>query len=101
MLLQPEAHAGTADPSLTSPTKTVGGGSGMTAPRYGNSEEFVIGCSALPVGIRGALLHDGVLHRPEGGGGACRYADFVVDVLDVVVGGLCGDEELISDLLRG
>jgi hypothetical protein len=48
----------------------------------------------------GALLDDGVLHGPESGGGASRCADFVVDVLDVVIGSLRGDEELFGDLLR-
>jgi ABC-type branched-subunit amino acid transport system substrate-binding protein len=46
-------------------------------------------------------LNDGVLHGPEGGGRARRDTDLIVDVLDVVIGGLRGDEELIADLLRG
>jgi hypothetical protein len=33
------------------------------------------------------LLDDGVLHRPQGGGGSGRDTDLAVDVLDVVI---CG-----------
>ena len=43
---------------------------------------------------------DGVLHGPESGGGSRRYAYLVVDVLDVVIGGLRRDEEPIGDCLR-
>jgi hypothetical protein len=45
------------------------------------------------------LPDDGVLHGPECGG-TSRYSDFVVDVLNVVIGGFRGDEELVGDLLR-
>ena len=41
-----------------------------------------------------------MLHGPKRGGGSCRHTDLVVDVLDVVIGGLPGDEELVGDLLR-
>ena len=43
---------------------------------------------------------DVVLHRPQRGGGAGRDADLVVDVLDVVIGGLGRDEEPVGDLAR-
>jgi hypothetical protein len=46
-------------------------------------------------------LDDGVLHGPKRGGRPCRHTDLVVDVLDVVIGGLPGDEQLVGDLLRG
>lgn len=41
-----------------------------------------------------------MLHGPQSGGGASRCADVVVDMLDVVIGGLRGDEEIVGDLLR-
>ena len=43
-------------------------------------------------------LDDGVLHRPQRGGGPRRHADLAVDVLDVVIGGLGRDVEPIGDL---
>jgi hypothetical protein len=43
---------------------------------------------------------NGVLHSPQCSSGASGRTDFVVDVLDVVIGGLRGDEELVGDLLR-
>jgi hypothetical protein len=49
--------------------------------------------------LRGASADDVVvLHRPESGGGSGRDADLRVDVLDVVVGGLGGDDESVGDL---
>jgi hypothetical protein len=45
-------------------------------------------------------LEDGVLHGPKRGGGSCRHADLVVDVLDVVIGSLRGDEELVCPAVR-
>src|SRR3954451_10718093 len=55
----------------------------------------------MPTSLRAThSLHDGVLHRPESGSGACRGADLAIDVLDVVVGGLGRDVEAIGDLLR-
>lgn len=42
----------------------------------------------------------GVLHGPERGGRARRDANLVVDVLDVMIGGLGGDVEPIGNLLR-
>ena len=48
---------------------------------------------------RGASADDVVvLHRPESGGGSGRDADLRVDVLDVVVGRLGGDDEPVGDL---
>jgi hypothetical protein len=49
---------------------------------------------------RGVLQDDRVLHRRQRGGSPSRCADFVVDVLDEVIGGLRGDEEFVGDLLR-
>jgi hypothetical protein len=46
------------------------------------------------------LLDDGVLHGAKSGGGSPRYSNLVVDVLDVVIGGLRRDAELVGDLLR-
>ena len=41
-----------------------------------------------------------MLHGPQSGGGSCRDADLVVDVLDVVVGRFRRDVEPIRDLAR-
>lgn len=41
-----------------------------------------------------------MLRGPKRGGGSCRHTDPVVDVLDVVISSLGGDEELAGDLLR-
>src|SRR5947209_2764449 len=46
------------------------------------------------------LANDGVLHGPKSGGGSCRHTDLVVNVLDVMIGGLRRDEEPIGDRLR-
>lgn len=46
------------------------------------------------------LLDDGVPHGLKSGGGSRRYANLIVDVLDVVIGGLRRDVELVGDLLR-
>jgi Aldo/keto reductase family len=50
--------------------------------------------------LRGGASADDVvvLDRPERGGGSGRDADLRVDVLDVVVGGLGGDDESVGDL---
>ena len=49
----------------------------------------------------GRLLHYALLHRPEGGSRARRDVDLVVDVLNVVVGSLGGDNQSIGDGLGG
>ncbi len=41
-----------------------------------------------------------MLHRPQGGGSS-RYADFRVDVMDVVVDGLWRDVNAVGDLGGG
>jgi hypothetical protein len=48
----------------------------------------------------GDSADDGVLHRPEHRGSPRRYADLGVHVLDVVVGCLRRDAELVGDLSR-
>src|SRR6476469_6271468 len=50
--------------------------------------------------VSAGLADDSVLHRPKRGGSAGRDADLVVDVLDVVIGGLRRDEEPIGNRLR-
>lgn len=51
--------------------------------------------------MRGSvLLDDGLPNGPGSSGGTGRYSGFVVDALNVVIGGFRGDEELASDLLR-
>lgn len=44
------------------------------------------------------MTADVVGHGPARGGSAVRHADLGIDVLDVVFGGPCGDEQLGSDL---
>ena len=45
-------------------------------------------------------MNELVLHRPQRCGGARRDPDLRVDVLDVVIGGLRRDVELLGDRLR-
>ena len=52
------------------------------------------------VGLRGADDHLTV-EGPPGGRGTVGDAELDVDVLDVVVGGLRRDEQLLGDLARG
>jgi len=47
---------------------------------------------ALP-SAAGDAVHDAVRHGPARGGGAVRHADLGVDVLDVMLGGPCRDEQ--------
>lgn len=47
------------------------------------------------------LMDDGVLHGPKSGGGSCGHTELVVDALDVVIGGLGGDDELFANLVGG
>ena len=53
-----------------------------------------------PSGAWLRLADDVVLDGPEGGSGPRRHGDLAVDVLDVMIRGLRGNDEAIGDLAR-